>query len=473
MRTPRTFAALIPALALVGCVSAPPVQVAAPTPPAWHAPLPHNGSSTDLTQWWRQQGDPLLPQLIDAAQSASPTLASAQSRLAQSRAERVAARAALLPSLDGALSANRANQQSTLPGGTTVQAGLQTAWELDLFGGGRAARNAAQERFAGAQAGWHDARVAIAAEVANNYYSLRTCEQLTEVARQDAASRADTARLTDLSARAGFQAPATAALARASAAEASARLTQQRAQCELEIKGLVELTALEEPDLRARLGATRPVASPVLVIPALPAQVLAQRPDIFTAEREVAAASYDVGASDAQRYPRLSLSGQIGVANFRTGGENIQLDTWTIGPLALSLPIFDAGRRSANLEAARARYDAAVIAYRARVRQAVREVEQALVNLDSSMARSADAQTALEGYRVSFRAEEDRYKNGMGNLMDLENARRLMLAAENAVVNMERERNAALVALYRAAGGGWTPAANADTVATAAAPLVN
>lgn len=460
MTTFRSFILVAAVSALAGCISTPPTQVSTPVPPAWQAPLPHNGSLTDLTSWWRQQGDPLLVQLIDASQAASPTLAAAQSRLAQSRAERVAARAALLPTVDSSISANRANEQSVLPAGTTVQAGLQASWEADLFGANRAASNAAQARLAGASASWHDARVAVAAEVANQYYSLRACEQLLLVAKQDAASRADTARLTRLSADAGFQAPATAALARASAAEGNSRLTQQRALCDLDVKTLVELTAIDEPDLRARLAASAPVPAPALAITTLPAQLLAQRPDVFAAEREVAAASYDVGSAEAQRYPRLSLSGSVGVANFRTGGETFRTDTWTIGPIALSLPLFDAGRRGANVEAARVRYDSAVITYRARARQAVREVEQALVNLDSAVSRSADAQVSLEGYRASFRAAEDRYKNGLGSLLELEDARRTALASENAVVTLQRERSSALVALYRAAGGGWTSASN-------------
>ncbi|PWF55468.1 TolC family protein, partial [Massilia glaciei] len=214
----RTLLLAAAPLALGACAaSAPPASVAPLLPAQWQAPLPHDGKLGDLSQWWRGQGDPLLAQLIEAAQRVNPTLASAQSRIAQSRAERVAASAALLPSLDAASSVNRASQQSALPGGTTSQAALQSSWELDLFGGRRAARTAAQARLAGAEAGWHEARVSVAAEVANQYYGLRACEQLLIVARQDAASRADTARLTELTAKAGFQAPATAALARASA----------------------------------------------------------------------------------------------------------------------------------------------------------------------------------------------------------------------------------------------------------------
>ncbi|CUI05271.1 efflux transporter outer membrane subunit [Massilia antarctica] len=452
-------AALLP-LTLGGCALAPPGKTEAPVAPQWQAPLPHNGSLTDLSSWWRQQGDPLLGQLVEAAQTASPNVATARSRIAQSRADRIAAGAALAPTLDASMSVSRANQQSTLPGGTSSQAGLESAWEIDLFGGARATRNASEERLAGARASWHDARVTVAAEVANQYYSLRACEQLLAVARLDAASREDTARLTGLSADAGFQAPATAALARASAAEGKSRATLQRALCDIDVKTLVALTAIDEADLRARLLAGTPVTPPPLGIAALPAQVLAQRPDVFTAEREVAAASFDVGSAQAQRYPRLTLRGAIGAANFRSGGDNTQLDTWSIGPLALTLPIFDGGRRSANVDAAKARYEAAVVSYRASARRAVSEVEQALVNLNSAADRSADAQVSLDGYRAAFRAAEDRYKNGLGSLLELEDARRTRLAAENAVVTLERERSAATVALYRAAGGGWTTASN-------------
>ena len=459
MKLARTILAAALPLALAACATPPPARVDLPVPAQWHAPLPHEGSLTALAGWWRQQGDPVLVQLIENAQTASPDIAAAASRIAQARSQRSAAAAALLPTLDATLGVSRANQQSQLPGGTTSQVALQSGWEIDLFGARRAERRAAQARLAGAGAQWHEARVAVAAEVASLYYSLRSCEQLLAVARQDAASRADTARLTQLTADAGFQAPATAALARASAAEGSSRATLQQALCDIDIKSLVAVSGVTEPALRTQLAANPVMAARPIAITTLPAALLAQRPDVFAAEQEVAAASADVGSADAQRYPRLSLSGSIGVGSFRTGGESIQSDTWTIGPLALSVPIFDAGVRRANAAFARARYETAVVAYRATARRAVGEVETALVNLNSSSARSKDAQVSLEGYRIAFVAAEDRYKNGLGSLLELEDARRTRLLAENAVVTLQRERNAAWVALYRAAGGGWSPAA--------------
>ena len=450
------WAAFLP-LALGACATtAPPAQVAAPPPTAWQAPLPHQGSLGDMARGWTQLGDPVLVELIDAAQAVSPGIAQAQARIAQARAAQVSSRAALLPSLDAQASASRGLNEQLARVATTAQAGLQASWEIDLFGANRAAKTAADERLAGAQALWHEARVSVAAEVAQQTSSLRTCLAQLDVAERDAQSRGETSRLSELSERAGFTAPATAALARASAAEAQARVAQQRMQCDVEVKTLVALTGWEEPTLRARLAAPVAAAPDTLfAIAVLPAQVLAQRPDVYNAERDVAAASADVGSAQAQRYPRLSLSGSVGTAWVRAGGVTTDLNTWTIGPLALSLPLFDAGRRAAHTDAAQARYDEAAALYRAKVRQAVSEVEQALVRLQSTAERSASARTAVQGYRASFDATEARWRGGLASLVELEDARRTALAAENALVALRHERQAAWVALYRAAGGGW------------------
>jgi multidrug efflux system outer membrane protein len=448
-------------LALGGCaLSGPAQKVPDPAPLQWQAPLPHQGTVSGLSGWWRAQGDRLLAELVEAAQVVSPTVATARSRIAQAREQRIAAGAALAPTLDAAITSTRASQQSAdVPTATTSQAFLQASWEADLFGGNRASRDAAQARYEGAQAGWHDARVSVAAETANTYYQLRACERLLDVARQDAASRADTARVTELAAQAGFQAPASLALARASAADGASREIAQRAQCDIDVKALVALTALPEPDLRTRLAAPGTLTpAQGIGIAALPADTLAQRPDIFTAEREVAASSFEVAGARAQRYPRLSLAGSIGRGQIHAAGESVTANTWTIGPVQVTLPVFDAGRRRAAVDAARERYEVAVLGYRGSVRQAVREVEEALVNLQSTDLRITQSQLALDGYRASFVAVEERYKNGMASLFELEDARRTRLAAENAMVTVQRERSAAWIALYRAAGGGWNRA---------------
>lgn len=462
-------------LGLAGCgFMRPPAAVEAPMPAQWHAPLPHGGSLASLADWWRQLDDPLLVELIAAAEAASPTVASAAARVAEARSTRIAAGAALLPNLDGTLSASRGVSGSSLGSGgssgssgssslsaiapvTTLQAGLQSQWEIDLFGRLRADRDAARNRQESADAKWHDARVAVAAETANAYFAERACQQQLRVSESDARSRSETARLTDLSARAGFTAPADAALARASASDASGRLTQQRALCAVQRKALVALSGIDETALEQKLAAspaqrTLPVVGSIASVPA---QAISQRPDVYSAELGVAAASADVGSAEAARYPRLSLSGSIGRMQIRTSGFRETLDTWTVGPVSLTVPLFDGGTRAANAEAAKARYTEAVSLYRANVRQAVREVEEALVNLDSTNARATDADTAVQNYQASFDATQARYQSGLASLFELEDSRRTLYAAQTARVSLQRERTEAWVALYRSMGGGW------------------
>jgi outer membrane protein, multidrug efflux system len=477
------------ALLASGCaLNTPPRSVSTSVPAQWLAPLPaaqatpalpHGGRVSELSDWWAQQGDPLLAELVAAAQAVNPTVASARSRIEQARAAQTASGAALLPTLDAQAAASRSRAQPFGPGSAPIasvaQLGLQTAWEIDVFGRNRAGLDAAGERLAASGALWHDARVSVAAEVASRYYSYGSCRALEAITRADATSRLETARLTDLSANAGFTAPATAALGRASAAEANARLTEQAAACELDIKALVALSGLSEPFLKQKLVAAqagRAQAAPI-TIASVPAQMLAQRPDVFSAAREVAAASDEIGSAEAERYPRLTLSGSVAVARGQSSGVSAGFDTWSIGPLAVTLPLFDGGRRAANVDLAKARYDAAAASLRASVRQAVREVEEALVNLQSSADRDGDAQRAVAGYQASLAGTEALYKNGLASLIDLEDGRRRLLAAQTTLALLQQTRNIATVTLYRALGGGWTPDLASPAAASTAAAAAN
>jgi outer membrane protein TolC len=130
---------------------------------------------------------------------------------------------------------------------------VQAGWEIDLFGRIAREREASLARLDARTADWHEARVSVAAETAAQYLQFRYCEALVAIAQADAASRAETATVTDRAAAAGFQAPAAAALTRASAAEAAGRLTGQRAECDLTVKALVALTGLADPWLRFAL----------------------------------------------------------------------------------------------------------------------------------------------------------------------------------------------------------------------------
>lgn len=461
----RSLVSLAALLALSSCtILIPPTQVSTQAPNQWYAPLPHQGSVESLTQWWQQQGDPLLVELITAAQAVSPSVSQARARVQATRAQLAGAHAALVPSLNGQVSVSRGVSGPNLPVANTQQIALQLAWELDLVGANHAVSRAAQAHVEGSQAQWHDARVLVAAEVANLYFSLSNCMLQLELNRRDAASHQETTRLTEINAQAGFFAPLLAAMARASAADASSRVTQQNALCELNTKALVALTAIDEPRLKKKLvvALVKPAQAAAISIASVPAQTIAQRPDVFSAERDVVLASAQVGSAKAQRFPRLTLNGAIGSLRQNMGGVDQDGTTWSFGPLAVSLPLFDAGQRAAAVTASEANYQSVVTVYRAKVRQAVREVEDALVNLHSTEARAQDAKISTEVYAQSLAAAQARFEQGLASLLELEEARRSALAYESTLLNLALERNRAWVSLYRALGGGFEPAATAN-----------
>ena len=456
LSSPAAFAMLLVSL-LAGCSTLPgPAQPASPAAaPAWQAPLP--GDGVEAAAWWQRFGDPLVPVLVESAQAASADLAAARARVERARAARSAAESARLPQAGFGVSAARAVASPLAAPATSAGATLQASWEIDWLGAARAGAGAAQAREAAAVAGWHAARVALAAETASTYASLRACEAQLAQAELDAASRAESARLTALTARAGFAAPADAALADASAAQGRSQVASLRTQCDSLVKALVEVTGWAEPALRERLaaGRARVPAPPPVAVRRVPADVLQQRPDLYAAAREVDAAAGDAVQAAARERPQVSIGGSLGALTVRSGGADVNGAVWSLGPLAVSLPLFDGGRRAADTAAAQAAYDAAVAAWQARVRQAVREVEQALVALDGVAARSADARVAAEGFEASLRATEARQRGGLASMIELESARRTAVAARSALVELERERALAWIALYRALGGGW------------------
>jgi len=474
----RTPLALAAAALLSACASTPPAPPAPTTVPAvplaaaWQAALPHGGATAALARWWTQFNDPVLTDLQQAAQQASPSLSAARARIQRARATVTGAQAADLPRLDAVGSASGGRQLPGQPTSRAASLGLQASWEQDLLGaiglgtGGRA--DAAQARLEAAQAGWHDARVSVAAEVASSYTALRACEAQLVQSRLDVASRSETARLTEQSAQAGFIAPADAELVRAGVAQTRSQMLVTQTQCETLVKSLVEVTDLPEADLRQRLAprtAQLPAAA-ALSVSTLPAALLAQRPDLAEAARNVLAAAWDQAQSESDERPQLSLSGSLAGVRLSGGGSpGSRGATWSVGPLVVSFPLFDGGARAAATQAARADYDNAVAQYQALARRAVREVETALVTLDTTAQREVDALAAASGFEASLRAAQARQRGGLASVLELEVSRRLALQAQSTLIDLQRERTAAWIGLYRALGGGWDPASLATATA--------
>lgn len=440
--------------------SSPGVAKAAPQAEPPNRRVPPAGAAVSIAQWWQHFDDPLLASLIDDAQSTSPTVGAALSRMREARAMAQMQGASLLPSMSFAVEGTRAvSPASSFVPATQGSAGFQSQWEIDLFGGLRHREAAANARAEQSRMEWHDARVSLAADVAQTYVGLRGCEAVAFVLEQSVESQRKGAELTQEKARVGFEAPANAALARASVADASNRLAAQRVECGATTLVLSTLTGRSMAVLNQSLAARRatlPQPGQAFDVERVPAEVLASRPDIAAAEQALAAAESEVHGAQAARWPRLVFGGSIGSGLIRVGGVQTEGASWSLVP-SLTLPLFEGGRIAAGIDAAQARRDAAVAQLDARIRGAVREIEEALMRLDAARTREADALTAAEGFKVYFLAVEQRWRLGAASVIELEEARRLTLNAQAALVGLQRERVASWIALYRATGGGWRP----------------
>lgn len=468
-RGPCRVAGIAGVLLLAGCGSIiPKILPDDPRPGVaaqWHTQRPHHGELSNLSVWWSQFNDPLLLRLIEAGQRVSPSLAEAAARIADARANRTAQRASLGPLLDAGINRSRGRSALLQPLTTESSASLNVSWEMDLFGANRAGVRAAQAMLESSQARWHDARILVAAEIATTYTDLRVCVALLDQSELEVKSYEQTTQIVDLLARAGFETHAATDQAGANAAEGRSRLIEQRASCDLLVKSLVSLTDEDEDRLRRDLlanAATLP--QPVeLTVPSVPAEALAQRPDIFAVARDVEMASAEADQAEAQRWPRVTLTGSIGNSRMTSGGVTTDGSIWSVGPVAVTMPLFDGGARKENANAAQARYQASTVIYAARLREAIREVESALVALESAANRDANVLIAARGFASAYAAVNDRYKNGAASLFELEEIRRSMIAADRAVVSLHRDRIVAWIDLYRAVGGGWSPDVTIDS----------
>lgn len=437
-----------------------PTNIHFPVASQWHAQTPHGGETANLSQWWAQFDDPVLLGLIASAQLASPTLASALANIADAEASRVVSEATLRPAAGLVAAGDRGRADVSAPVTKSHSVGAQASWELDLFGANLAGARIAQARLEASQASWHDARVSVAVEVARHYIDLRACEAQMRRAEVDAWSRVQTSKITELSARAGIKPRMTADLAQASAAEGQSVLARSRAQCDLLIKSLVALTARNEVVLRRDLAlSTGQLPTPrTIAVSSVPAEVLAQRPDILAAALDVVAADAAAVQAGAQRWPQISLTGNIRALRSESMGISTNGRVWSIGPVTLTLPIFDGGAAKARSESAKARHEAAKVIYSGRLRTAIQEVESALVTLESTAQRAANAGSVADLYERSFIAMAASYEAGAASLVDIEDARRSALTAQSALIDLRREQLIAWVALYRSSGGGWSQA---------------
>ena len=334
--------------------------------------------------------------------------------------------------------------------------GFDAGWEIDLFGGLRRGVEAAGADLEAAMESRSDLLVSLSAEIAGNYLNLRSLQQRLAIAGQNLKAQEHTAELTRQRFNAGFASKLDVVRAEALAATTAGQIPLLEAQIRQTIYSLSLLLGGEPSALLAELTPEAPLPVALATVPlGLPSDLLLRRPDLRRAEAKIHAATARIGVARADLFPKLTISGALGLQNTTLSSTLNRASTaWSIGP-ALNWPLFDMGRGRANLELQKAVQEEELLAYEQTVLGALREVENALIaSTKEEEHRQATAQ-AVAANRTAVELAVALYTAGQNDFLAVLDAQRSLYAAEDALAQSSRTVSTNLVALFKAMGGGW------------------
>jgi len=451
------------ALLAAGCAVQPDYQrPALELPPAWQAAAPR---PQPAQPWWRVYDDPALERLIDEALANNADVLVAAARVDEARALLGETRSALKPEVGANASAGRTRSSAAtglLPPGVArersdYRAALDVSYELDVFGRLRAATDAARAELAASEAVRDAVRLALTARVASSYYGLLALDAEVELTRRALALREESLQLQRRRREAGVISDYDLRQLEAETATVRAQLPPLERDREIEEAALAALVGrspravFEDAVTRSALSAD--AASAVAVPAGLPSDLLLRRPDLVEAEQRLVAANARVAVARSAFFPSIRLTGLLGSESAELGDLfSGPAGLWSVAA-SLAQPIYAGGRLEAQRDAAAARERAALAQYGGAVRNAFREVRQAL-SAQSRARESFDAQaTRVEALQDTLRLARLRYASGIASQLDVLDAERGLLAAQTARIEALRAQRAAVADLYRALGG--------------------
>lgn len=440
-------------------------------PRAYDAPVPALfADDNPAGPWWAHFGDPVLDGLIARGLQTNLDINVAMSRLREARAAARGVVAGTGPSIDasgeaGVEARHESSGDSDDDGetGGTAGAGLDGVWEIDLFGGLARSREAAWARVARQQALSHEARRLSVAEIASTYVELRSAERRLSLTERALELQRQTLSLVRSRVDSGLAPALDRVRAQAQVSTLEADLGPLRTEVDRFRNTLAVLLA-EPPGAVDNLLDDRagniPSSSTGRAI-GVPADVVRRRPDIRAAELQLAVATAEIGIAAAELYPRLTLPGTISVG-WSGIGEGAVVTTILASLSALvELPLYDGGRRQADVTAAEERLIQASLTYRQTLLQALREVEAALAGYQGAWEQRQALVEAVESNRVAYEQSRALYRQGFVNFIDVLDSQRTWNNSLQDLANAERDVSLEVVNLYTALGAG--PEGTADT----------
>jgi NodT family efflux transporter outer membrane factor (OMF) lipoprotein len=470
VKPPALAGAVVASLLLVACAVGPDYKAPAAQLAAFHNVAAVGRGDAQLERWWAAFNDPILLQLEEMALAQNLDLAASIARVSQARATASAAGAQLLPTVDANTQASAYRQSLVGPIGSIARGfpgydrdqrvydvGAAASWEIDLFGGLRRGSEAARAEAQAAEADRMGVRVSVAADVADAYFRVRADQARLAVTQQQIDVES---HLLDLvTQRRGHGVSSERELAQTGALLSSAQavLPVLRIDLEAQLNRLDVLLGVQPGTIAKDLvGSTEIAAVPQVPAVGEPAEVLRRRPDVIAAERRVAAANARIGASLADYYPKVSLSGVLGFESLSSGNLFNSQAFQPVGTGAIRWRLFDFGRVRAEVAQARGADAEALARYQESVLHAAEDVENAFLSLQQTEVRTRALEAEVGELGHARELSQQAYSAGVIPLTDVLDADRLLLSARDDLAQSRANDARAAVRVYRSLGGGWS-----------------
>jgi multidrug efflux system outer membrane protein len=460
------------AVLLGGCMVGPDYhQPKLNAPPQWTESMAGGETNAAMAtaDWWKNFHDSELDSLIDLAVRSNLDLRMAQARVREARAQYGIASADLWPTLDGSSSYARQRQSEhqpilgslPLPPGVpfendVYQAGFDAAWEIDVFGGKRRAKEAAGAQVSASEFGRRDVLITLLGDVARNYVDLRGYQGRLAIAHENIEAQEKVLAITRDRFEKGLSSDLDVQQASTVLATTRAEVPTLESSIQTSTHRLEVLMGQQPGSLQTELSQASPIpAQPPIVPVGLPSELLLRRPDIRQAERQLAAATANIGVAKADLFPKFFLTGAAGLQSVNTSdwfdsGSRF----WSVGP-TMQWRIFDAGRIRSNIKVQTARQDEALASYEQTVLTGFEEVENGLVLYAKEQVRRRSLQDAVASSQKSLDTANQLYANGLTDFLRVLDAERSLYQAQDALVQSDRTISANLISLYKSLGGGW------------------
>ncbi|MFZ5451157.1 MAG: efflux transporter outer membrane subunit [Thermodesulfobacteriota bacterium] len=474
---PRSLGVLCLAVLLSGCVSVGPDyrRPALQAPARWTESREQAGGSLALAEiaWWQAFGDPVLNGLMEQAVRTNLDLEQARARILQARADVTVAGASFWPALQGTGSVTRSQGGTSMvtsgssapeslasPGGTIFQAGFDASWEIDLFGGTRRSVEAARARLAASVEDQRATLLTLLGDVAKNYVDLRANQAQLDITRRNVKSQEQTVEVTRERYRLGLTTYLDVAQAEAQKASTASNLPTLEASIKQSIHRLGILLGQEPNALKTGLSASRPLPQPpIMTATGLPSDLLARRPDLRQVERQLAAASADIGVAQAELYPKFDLTAALGLQS-NDVSKFLKISSgryWSLVP-GVTWNLFDGGKARGTVKNKQAVYREKLANYRASFLTALEEVENALAAYYGEQRKRLILVECIRANEDAVALARKRYRRGLTSFLDVLTAENSLYTAQSNLSKSEANLLTDLISLYKALGGGWNAA---------------